>query len=347
MLTGAAGFLGKAIRHELARSDSPLTGWRELRLFDIAPIDDAAENNTLVIRGDIRDLDTVRAACQGVDLVLHCAALIDWGRLPTEEVESINIGGTENIIEACRGAGVRNLVHTSTLDVIYSGQPLIDADETQPYPDTYVNDYCRSKAAGEQAALAANDTSTENSLRVTVIRPSCIWGEGDPYHAASLIEMAKSGPVMRIGDGSARAQHSYVGNVAHGLLLAGKALLEGRDEVAGEVFFITDFPAKNFFDYMEPIVYGAGYQMLPWALSLPREPLYRVGAALELTARTLRPIVRFTPTLSRFAVNFVCQDFSLKTDKAARLLGYEPRYDEVEAFQRTIEFFAEQEGAAY
>jgi nucleoside-diphosphate-sugar epimerase len=339
LLTGAAGFLGQAILRELSQPDSPISAWRELRLLDIAPVAGAEAPRVRAIRADIRDRAALRDACEGVDVVLHCAALVDWGRLPDEEVESVNLGGTEAIIEASRGAGVKALVHTSTLDVVYTGEPIVDGDETLPYPERFVNVYCSSKAAAEQVAIAANDSSTERSLRTVVIRPCSIWGEGDPYHAASLIEMAKSGPVTRIGDGSARSQHSYVGNVAHGLLLAARALLDGRDDVAGEVFFITDFPAKNFFDYMEPMVLGAGYQMLPWSLSLPERPLFHLGAALEATARLIRPVYRFTPILSRFAVSFVCNDFTLRGDKAQRMLGYEPRFNEVEAFERTIEYF--------
>ena len=343
LLTGAAGFLGQAIVRELMKPDGPMAGWRELRLLDVVlPGNDgiAREERIVWTSGDVRDPDAMSRACDGVDVVIHCAAVIDWGQRPDEEVESVNVGGVDAMIRACRGAGVGALVHTSTLDVVYTGRPIVDADESLPYPEQHADVYCRSKAKGERAVLEADGASLDGRrgrLRTTVLRPCCIWGEGDPYHAASLIELARLGPVIRIGDGSSRCQHVYVGNVAHAHVVAARALLDGRAGVGGEAFFVTDFPARNFFDYMEPIVLGAGGQMVPWALSLPRSLMYGVGVAAETAARWLRPIHRFSPTLSRFAVDFVCQDFTVSGKKAEDVLGYAPIYSEVEAFERTVE----------
>ena len=260
-------------------------------------------------------------------------------------MESINVDGTRNVIGACRDAGVRALVHTSTLDVVYTGQPIHDGDESLPVPERPVNVYCQSKAIAERLALEADGAPLhdDGQLRVVALRPSCIWGEGDPYHATALVEMGRKGPVMRIGDGSARCQHLYVGNGAHAHALAGRALLEGIEGVAGEVFFLTDYPAQNFFDYMQPIVEGAGYKLVPWSWSLPRPLMYGLGVGAEGLSRLLRPIWRFTPLVSRFSVNFVCQDFVVKTDKAERAFGYRPLYTEEEAFARTIADFRERE----
>ena len=171
------------------------------------------------------------------------------------------------------------------------------------------------------------------------LRPSCIFGEADPYHVGSLLSMARRGPLFRMGNGKARHQHVYVGNMAHALVLAGRALLLETPGVAGQAFFITDFPAQNFFDYMEPIVKAVGGRMLPWRLALPYRPMYALGAAMEKAAELARPVYPFTPLLSRFSVRFVCQSFTLKTTKAARLLGYHPIYTEEQAFRRTIDYF--------
>jgi sterol-4alpha-carboxylate 3-dehydrogenase (decarboxylating) len=336
LVTGGAGFLGTALRQELARGDGPLRP-REVRVLDVAEAAALPGERLVRCTGDVRDAGLVRRAVDGVDVVFHCAAVIDWGQRPAAEVESVNVGGTRVVVEACRAAGVRALVHTSTLDVVYTGRPLRGANESTPVPSRAVNAYCATKAAAEALALAADEPG---GTRVVALRPCCIWGEGDPYHARSLLDMARRGPVVRIGDGRARCQHSYVGNVAWAHVLAGHALLAGRaDGVAGRCFFVTDFPAQNFFDYMEPIVVGAGYRMLPWSLSLPQAPLWALGAALEGLAAALRPVRRIAPTVSRFAVSFVCQDYTVESDAAARAFGYAPRYGEDEALARTIEHF--------
>ena len=64
---------------------------------------------------------------------------------------------------------------------------------------------------------------------------------------------------------------------------------------------------------------------------------------LEGASRLLRPVVDFRPTVTRFAVDFVCLDFTFRSDKARRELGYAPVYTEEEAFARTIDYFRARE----
>ena len=70
--------------------------------------------------GDIRDAAAVLEACRGVDVVLHAAAQIDWGHATPEELAEVNVGGTENVLRACRETGVRGLVYTSSMDAVSS-----------------------------------------------------------------------------------------------------------------------------------------------------------------------------------------------------------------------------------
>lgn len=338
LVTGGAGFLGRALLAELLREEGALPV-REVRVLDLRAASLARDDPRLVpLVGDVRDYAAVLRACQGADVVIHSAALVDWGRLPEQELEAVNVGGTDNVIRACLEAGVPALVHTSTLDVVYSGRPITDGDESLPYAERHVNAYCRTKAEAERHVIAADG---DGALRTVVVRPCSIFGEGDPYHVTSLIAMARRMPLFRIGDGKSRSQHVYVGNVAHAHLLAARALLRPGSPAAGQVYFVTDFPAKNFFDYLEPILNGAGYRMLPWALSVPRGVMYGLAVALEGAARLLRPVVRFTPTVTRFAVDFVCLELTFRSDKAARELGYRPIYSEEQAFARTIAYFGD------
>jgi len=349
LITGGAGFLGHALVRELLREDDPVLRPTLLRVLDLHPerleLPEPHTGTTRIelVTGDVRSFADVRRACQEIDLVLHAAALVDWGRQPDALLQQVNVGGTENVLRACVEAGVRALVHTSTLDVVYRGEPIEDGDESLSYPPHFVNTYCRTKADAERLVLAANDS--EGELRTTVIRPCSIFGERDPYHVPPLLEMARRGLLFRVGNGKSRSQHVYVGNVAHAHLLAARSLLQ-RGQAAGEAYFVTDFPAQNFFDFLEPIVNAAGYRMLPWWLSIPRPVMYGLGCVLEGAAHLLRPVVRFNPTVTRFAADFVCLDFTFVSDKARRELGYAPVYDEEQAFARTIEYFRARNGGA-
>ena len=64
-----------------------------------------------------------------------------------------------------------------------------------------------------------------------------------------------------------------------------------------------------------------------------------VGGAFEAVALALRPVHRFTPIVTRFSVDYVCQDVTYRSDKLSRDLGYEPVYTEAEALERTTAWF--------
>ena len=225
LITGGAGFLGRAILRELARS--PLD---EVRIFDLEPVDVTGTPGLVSIVGDVCNPEALLAACRGVDVVVHAASLVDWGHTTPERLAEVNVGGSENVVRACREAGVRGLVYTSSMDVVCGKRPVVQADETTPYPDVFANEYSRSKALAEQAMLRANGPE----LSVCVLRPCGMFGEADPYHVANVLRVVRDGGLpFRVGDGSAVFQHVYVGNVAHAHVLALRQLLEPAAAVAG------------------------------------------------------------------------------------------------------------------
>ena len=340
VVTGGAGFLGRALVRELRKaSPDAVLDPRELRVLTCGGAGELS--GVTYVRGDILEPDDLRRTFAGADLVFHLAALIDVGQNAPERVHAVNATGTRNVVEACRAAGVPALVATSSLDVIYSGHSIHDADETTPYPSSYPSAYCVSKAEGERAVRDADGTALagrgDRRLRTIVVRPGSIWGEGDPYHVGAMVELARRGPVVRLGRESAPTHFTYVGNVAHAVALAGRALLEGREEAVGQVYFVSDFAPRNFFDHLEPVVRAAGGRMLPAGAGAARAPMRLLGRALELAADALRPIVPFRPLFTTFSVDYVCNTFTVRSDKAERLLGYRPIYGEAEAWARTLD----------
>ena len=334
LITGGAGFLGRAILRELA--SSPL---EEVRVFDLEPVDPRSCPGLVSIVGDVCDPDALLAACRGVDVVVHAASLVDWGHVTPERLTEVNVGGSENVVRACREAGVRGLVYTSSMDVVCGTEPVVRADETVPYPDVFANEYSRTKALAEQVVLRAHGPE----LSVCVLRPCGMFGEADPYHVTNLLRVVRDGSMpFRIGDGSAAFQHVYVGNVAHAHVLALRQVLEPEATVAGQRYFITDdSPAVNFFDFMEPIVTGLGYSLPPKSRRAPYALMLALGAVVEAAAAVVRPIHRFTPTLTRSSVRFICHDHTFVGDRARRDLGYAPIYSEADAIERTIAHFRE------
>lgn len=335
LLTGGSGFLGTSIIMELLDESSPLPV-KELRVMDLkAPRSDIIQRISYV-RGDIRDRELVDESCKGVDLVIHAAAIVDWGTKSEDEIMSVNYSATRIIIEACRANQVKYLVYTSSLDVLYDGNPLVNVDENSPYPDHHSTSYCRSKYLSEKLVLKSND----ESLTTCSIRPSDIYGEADPYHIGSLVNMARGGFYVRLGKGRSKCQHVYVGNIAYAHILAAAALVKGNTVPAGQSYFITDGPGSNFFTFFDSIVEGAGYRIWPKNLWLPRWFAYGIGAISEFIAWLVRPIKKYSPKMSRFAVTYTCTDYTFNSDKAREDFNFIPKYDEEEAFSRTVSYFS-------
>lgn len=334
LVTGGSGFLGSAVVEELLDS-KPVLEMNSLTVFDLKTPRSASDPRVRYIHGDICRPEEITAACQGIDLVIHTAAIVDWGTHPAEEVYAVNMTGTENVIRACREQQVRGLVFTSSLDAIYTGRPMVDIDESVPYPESHPNMYCKSKELAERTVRAANS----DGLRTVIIRPSDIYGERDPYHIGSLVDMARGGFYVRLGNGKTKSQHTYVGNCAHAHLLAASKLMEGSGEIAGNAYFITDGPGSNFFHFFDRIVEGIGYRIRPKNLWIPRPVAYAMGAVSEFIALMARPVVRYNPKFSRFAVTYTCTDFTFTSARATQDFGFVPKYSDREALERTIAWF--------
>ena len=334
LLTGGCGFLGKFMIEELLSPASPLP-LKLLRIFDSAEYNGPTDPRIEFVKGNVLDQEALNNACIGINVVMHSAAIVDWGTHPPEEVYSVNTNGTANIINACKSDGVKALVFTSSLDAIFGGKPLVMVDESLPYPTEFPNMYCQSKCEAEKLVSAANC----DSLKTVSLRPADIWGEGDPFHIGSLVDMAKGGFYVRIGDGSAKSQHIYAGNMAVAHIQAAKALLDGNKEIQGKAYFITDSKPANFFHFYDAIVEAAGFRIWPKNLWIPRPVSYVLGGMAEFSAMLIRPFKKVNPKFSRFAVTYTCSDFTFTANKAVTDFGFKPKYSKEEAFKRTVKFY--------
>jgi nucleoside-diphosphate-sugar epimerase len=333
LVTGGSGFLGQQIVKEFLESNSPVQP-ANICIFDVNNYPGKTNEKVLFIKGDIRNYEEVKNACKGKDIVVHSAAIVDWGTRTEAEIYAVNVGGTENVIKACQGNRVRFLVFTSSLDAVYAGKPLIDIDETIPYPENHPTSYCRSKYLAEKLIIAANN----ENLKTLVLRPADIYGEADPYHIDSLINMAKGGFYVRLGNGKSLCQNVYVGNMAYAHVLATDALLK-NENVSGNAYFITDGKSSNFFKFFDQVVEGAGYKIWPRNLWLPRGFAYTIGSLSEIVAILTRPIKKYTPKFSRFAVTYTCTDFTFTAAKAEREIGFQPKYSFEIAMEKTISYY--------
>ena len=170
LVTGATGFLGNHVARLLAERGDRV---RALVRSRSARLDGMAVEQ---VSGDLRDAASLARATEGVETVYHVAADYRlWARDPREIYES-NVGGTRNLLQAARNAGVRRFVYTSTVATVAVPQAGSLPDErTVTTVDQMIGHYKRSKWLAEQEAFAA----ARAGVPVVIVNPTTPVGPGD------------------------------------------------------------------------------------------------------------------------------------------------------------------------
>jgi UDP-N-acetylglucosamine 4-epimerase len=304
LVTGGAGFIGSNLVRELiARGeqvrvlDNFATGRRD-NLRSVA-------GRIEVVEGRVENPGTVATAMQGIDYVLHQAALPSVQRSVEAPVEShaANLTGTLVLLQAAAEAGLRRFVYASSSSV-YGDSPTLPKVETMPTDP--LSPYAVGKLGGE---LYCKVFHRLHGLETVALRYFNVFGPGqspDSQYAAVVprfIAALKSGrqPVV-FGDGLQSRDFTYIDNVVQANLSACSA---GK-EAAGEAFNIATGQAVTLLDLLK-----------------------RMG---ELLGCSVDP--RFEPA-RKGDVRASLADVR----KAERLLGYRPRVSLDEGLKRTSESF--------
>ncbi|MBC8371474.1 NAD-dependent epimerase/dehydratase family protein [Opitutales bacterium] len=320
LVTGGGGFVGGYIVERL------LARGYAVRSIGRSPQPELVAKGVEVVCGDLTDATAVSAACEGVDAVFHVAARAGvWGSW--ESFYGPNVIGTRNVLSACRKWQVKRLVYTSTPSVVFNGDSIRGGDESLPYGKNWLCHYAETKALAEQEALAANS----EKLQVVALRPHLIFGPGDPHLLPRVVESVKAGRLRIVGDGSAKVDVSYVGNVADAHLDAFDALERGKG--AGQAYFISQGEPVDLWPWLNSILEGLGQPPLTQKIPLPLA--YGIGALCEGAWKVLRR--RTDPPITRFVAVELAKDHYFDIRKAQHVLGYRPRVPMNEALKLTIQ----------
>jgi nucleoside-diphosphate-sugar epimerase len=221
LVTGGAGFIGSHLAEELERrgervrvADSLITGHRR-NLAHLRTIE--------FVEGDLADLDVARTAVDGVDYVLHQAAIPSVPRSVTDPITSnrANIDATLNVLVAARDAGVRRVVYAGSSSA-YGDMPTLPKREDMPTDP--LSPYALQKLVGEQylrlfTRLYGLETVTIRYFNVFGPRqdPSSAYSGVISLFAMRMLE--GRAPTIQ-GDGGQTRDFTYVANVVDGVLRA-------------------------------------------------------------------------------------------------------------------------------
>ena len=312
LVTGATGFLGAAAVARL-RAD----GVTVRALVRSADARTEADERCV---GDLRDVGSLEQAVAGVDWVIHAGARVATSG-PWEEFEAVNVRATDALIRCAQAAGVRRMVHVSSLSVY--GVPDDDAiiSEDCEYDDGADERgfYARSKLAADRVAKAAMQAGAP----LTIIRPGLLYGPGrNPPLARRAVAL---GPLRVL---LARPGYllplSFVDNVADAIVLAARA-----DAAVGRAYTIVDAHARQA-DYTRVFRRVSGGRWL--AVYTPLSVLRTAVGVLE-RASALRG--RRAP-ITRHQVERTLRSATFATRRAEDELGWRPRVGVDEGLRRTF-----------
>ena len=302
LVTGGAGFIGSHLSEELVRrghrvrvADSLITGKRA-NLDHISGVE--------FLEGDLADMAFAQQAVEGMNYVLHQAAIPSVPRSVKDPITSnrANVDATLNVLVAARDAGVKRLVFAGSSSA-YGNTPTLPKHEDMP--DSPLSPYALQKVVGEQylqmfTKLYGLETVTIRYFNVFGPRqdPSSPYSGVISVFATALLE---DRPATIYGDGGQTRDFTYVANVVDGVLRACEA-----DGASGEVINVATggrISLNELYHTMKKLV-GATV-----------DPVY-----VDTRAGDVR-------------------DSQADISKARRILGYEPVVSFEEGLRRTVEWY--------
>ena len=320
LVTGATGFTGGHLAQRLAACGHEVRALvRDERRG--RALQDAGVASLVV--GDLGRPESIPSAVRDVEVVYNVAALYRQAGLPDTVYRQVNAEGAARLVEAAAAAGVRRVVHCSTVGV-HGDVEHPPADEDAPLRPGDV--YQATKLEGERLSTAAAERT---GIELTIARPTGIYGPGDRRLLKLFRSVARRRFVM-LGSGRIFYHLTYVSDVAEGLRLCGEV-----PRAAGRTYLIAGPEVTTLEELVVRVARQAGVPPPRWRL--PVWPFWIAGALCEAICRPLR----LEPPLYRRRVDFFTKSRSFRTERARVELGFQPAVGLDEGIALTLAWYRE------
>jgi len=317
-VTGATGFIGVNLCTHLQNS-----GYEVIAIArDIKKAKSVLPVNMQAVQGDLKDQDGLENTFKGCQNVIHLAALFNNPENSWDDYRDTNVNAVERVILAARAAGVKRVVHCSTVGVaIGKGKP--PYDENSPYNPPKWDKYETTKCEGEQMALSYAKQS--ESPEVVVIRPAQVYGPGD-RSKAKFYKMVKKR--ILINPGNTLKHLIYIDDLSEAFRLA--MLKEG---INGEIFTIAGNATTPLKDLI--LIVGRALGVQKPKVYIPSTPI----VMLATVAETAFNAIGKKPPIFRRSMDFFTKSVSFSSKKAQTVLGFQSKTSVDDGVKATADWY--------
>ena len=322
LVTGAAGFTGgHLVRYLADQGDAVRALVRDRRR---SPVAGGFPDGVEVIEGDLTDTVSVARAMAGMDVVYNIAARYREANLTAATYRAVNATAVGAIVEAAPAAGVRRVVHCSTVGVHGDVEhPPADEDAPLRPGDVYQETKLEGERVGREAARRAG-------VELVIARPTGIYGPGD-RRLFKLIGGVARGRFLMLGPGRNYYHLTYVDDLSAGFRLCGTV-----PAAAGRVYILAGGEVTTLDELVRIIADVAGVAPPRWRL--PVAPFWLAGAVCE----GLCAPFGIEPPIYRRRVDFFRKSRAFDIARARAELGFAPTVGLREGIRRTLEWYREQ-----
>jgi len=301
LVTGATGFLGKAVLRRLGRGaigqgrDPARCAALSTEGFD-------------VVQWSLPQPAPDCAKLRKVDTIVHCAALSSpFGRY--DGFHAANVEGTQAVLNFARRQDVKRLVFISSPSIYFAPRDQLNVREDMRLPSPFTP-YAKSKVAAEELVRSSN-------VPAIILRPRGIYGQGETTLLPRLLKAANTRALPRFRSGRARIDLTFVDDVVEAILVA----LDPNPTLEGQAFNISGGETLPISEIVEAACLHAG--IVPRWRNLPLAPALMAARVAETHALMRR--IPCEPVVTPYGLALFAFEQSLDLSRARDLLDWEPK----------------------
>lgn len=302
-VTGSTGFTGAALVKRLLQEGHSVAGLdKQKGLMD----DELVRLGAEITYASVTDRDAVARCSQGAEVVMHLAAAFREIGVSDSLYKAVNVEGTATVVEEAINAGARKLIYCSTQGV-HGHIEAPPGDENSPIaPADY---YQKTKYEGEEIVRGYKDC-----IEFTILRPTAIYGPGDPGRFMMIYRRVKKGVFPMFGRGRTFYHPVYIDNLVDAFVLA---MVPGVG--AGEAYIIGD---EEYFS-IEELVVRVG-RAIGVDVRVPHYPILPLIVAGHACEKICKPFNIVPPIFPR-RVDWFRQVRGFCIQKAKNDIDYQPK----------------------